>query len=79
MKFAIATVVGSTFVSPLDSTLESRYSFHDARNTRIDTVNIAGAASGRITSRNACPGVAPSTRAACSSSHGMSAKKLVRV
>ena len=42
-------------------------------------VNIAGAASGRITNRNAWPGLAPSTRAACSSSHGMSEKKLVSV
>ena len=41
-------------------------------------VKSAGAASGKITSRNACPGVAPSTRAACSSSQGISVKKLVR-
>ncbi len=75
----MATVDGATLVLPMDSTLESRYSFQEARNTRIAVVNSAGAASGKITSRKAWPGVAPSTRAACSSSHGMSAKKLVSV
>ena len=37
-------------------------------------VNTPGAASGTITLRNACHGVAPSTCAACSISHGISRK-----
>ena len=37
-------------------------------------VNTPGAASGTITLRNACHGVAPSTCAACSSSHGICRK-----
>ena len=38
-----------------------------------------GAASGTITLRNACHDVAPSTWAACSSSHGISRKNADRV
>src|SRR5206468_8967640 len=79
VKRAIATVDGVTDALPTDSTLDSRNSFQDARKTRIAVVNSAGPASGKITSRNACPGVAPSTRAACSSSERMSDKKLDRL
>src|SRR3954464_57556 len=49
-------------------------SFHAKRNTRIAAVNAPGAASGAITLVNAWNGVAPSTCAACSSSHGISRK-----
>ena len=42
--------------------------------TRIAVVNTPGAASGTITLRKAWNGVAPSTCAACSSSHGISRK-----
>jgi hypothetical protein len=42
--------------------------------TRIAVVKTPGAASGRITLRNACSGVAPSICAACSSSQGISRK-----
>ncbi len=47
--------------------------------TRIAAVNIPGAASGTITLRNAWNGVAPSTCAACSRSHGISLKKATSV
>ena len=42
------------------------------RTSRIAAVNTPGAASGTMTLRNACHGVAPSTWAACSSSQGIS-------
>src|SRR4029450_13102999 len=48
-------------------------------NTRIAVVTMPGAASGAITCRNACMGVAPSTLAAFSSSQGISRKKAERV
>jgi len=47
-------------------------SFHAKMKTRIAVVNTPGAASGTITFWNAWNGVAPSTCAACSSSHGIS-------
>src|SRR5881275_2735116 len=50
-------------------------SFQQKMNTRIAVVKIPGAASGAITLKNAWNGVAPSTCAACSSSHGISLKK----
>ena len=43
-------------------------------NTMMNVVTIPGIASGAITLRNAWNGVAPSTCAACSSSHGISRK-----
>ena len=49
----------------------SRNSFQQKKNVRIAVVNTPGAASGTITLRNACHGVAPSTWAACSISHGI--------
>src|SRR5215218_8778506 len=49
-------------------------SFHAKMKTRIAVVNTPGAASGAITLVNAWNGVAPSTWAACSSSHGISRK-----
>ena len=48
-------------------------------NTRMAVVKTPGAASGRITLRNACAGVAPSICAACSSSHGISRKNALSV
>src|SRR3954454_22848380 len=49
-------------------------SFHAKMKTRIAVVNTPGAASGAMILRNAWPGVAPSTWAACSRSHGISRK-----
>ena len=56
------------------SEMANRKSFQQKMNTRIAVVNTPGAASGAITRRNACPGVAPSIFAAFSSSHGISRK-----
>ena len=53
------------------SEVASRNSFQQKKNVRIAVVNTPGAASGTITLRNACHGVAPSTWAACSISHGI--------
>ncbi len=64
---AIATVTGATAALPLDRRLDRRYSFQAEMKTRIAVVNRAGAASGRMTSRNAWAGVQPSMPAACSS------------
>src|SRR5437868_12398795 len=50
-------------------------SFQAKMKTRIAVVNTPGAASGAITLVKAWNGVAPSTCAACSSSHGISLKK----
>src|SRR5947209_14614187 len=55
--------------------IENRKSFQAKKNTRMAAVNTPGAASGTMTLRNASNGVAPSTWAACSSSHGISRKK----
>src|SRR6187401_657663 len=49
----------------------SRNSFQQKKNVRIAVVNTPGAANGTMTLRNACHGVAPSTCAACSISHGI--------
>src|SRR3954454_13464325 len=54
--------------------IASTNSFHAKKNVRIAAVNTPGAASGTMTLRNACHGVAPSTWAACSISHGISRK-----
>src|SRR3954453_21916798 len=56
------------------SVMEKTKSFQAKKNTRIAEVNTPGAASGTMTLRNAWNGVAPSTPAACSSSHGISRK-----
>ena len=53
------------------SEVASRNSFQQKKKVRIAVVNTPGAASGTITLRNACHGVAPSTWAACSISHGI--------
>ena len=60
--------------SELVSVIPKMKSFQIAKNVRIAAVNTPGAASGTITLRNACNGVAPSTCAACSISHGISRK-----
>src|SRR3954453_19474224 len=49
-------------------------SFQAKMNTRIAVVNTPGAASGAMTLVKAWNGVAPSTCAVCSSSHGISLK-----
>src|SRR5690606_1328885 len=56
------------------SEMPNTKSFHAKKNVKIAAVKTPGAASGTITSRNACHGVAPSTCAACSISHGISRK-----
>src|SRR5262245_55081993 len=53
----------------------NRKSFQAKMKTRIAAVTMPGAASGAITLRKAWNGVAPSTRAALSRSHGISRKK----
>src|SRR5918995_1455995 len=57
------------------SEIANRKSFQAKMKTRIAAVNTPGAASGTITLRNACMGVAPSTDAASSRSQGISRKK----
>ena len=69
----------TVWVASFESWLASRYSFQLAMNARIAVVKTAGAASGRITCRNAWTRVQPSIRAASSSSHGISRKKEVSV
>src|SRR6201746_2516361 len=56
------------------SVMAKTKSFQAKKNTRIADVNTPGAASGTMILRNAWNGVAPSTPAACSSSHGISRK-----
>ena len=73
----MATVTG--WVASLDSWLAIRNSFQEEMNARIAVVKIAGAASGMMTFRNACPWVQPSIRADSSSSHGISRKNEVMV
>src|SRR3954449_9284436 len=73
VKFAIATgAVMAALVAVNDRA--SNRSFHAKMNTRIAAVTMPGAASGAITRRNACAGVAPSILAAFSRSHGISRK-----
>src|SRR3954470_16072447 len=69
---SVAGTVRAAFVEV--SVLAKRKSFHAKMNTRMAVVNTPGAASGAITFVNAWNGVAPSTWAACSSSHGISLK-----
>src|SRR4051812_12478691 len=56
------------------SEIPNTKSFQQAKNARIAVVKTPGAASGTMTLRNACQGVAPSTCAACSISQGISRK-----
>ena len=56
------------------SEIANTKSFQQMMNTMMNVVTIPGVASGTITLRNAWNGVAPSTWAACSSSHGISLK-----
>src|SRR5581483_598836 len=56
------------------SEIANTKSFQQMMNTMMNVVTIPGIASGTITLRNAWYGVAPSTCAACSSSHGISLK-----
>ena len=61
------------------SEIANRKSFQQKMKTRIAAVNTPGAASGMMTLRNACVGVAPSTWAACSRSQGISRKNALSV
>src|SRR5690242_15754893 len=56
------------------SEIANTKSFQQMMNTMMNVVTIPGIASGAITLTNAWNGVAPSTWAACSSSHGISLK-----
>src|ERR1700721_2716619 len=58
--------------------IANRKSFQQARKTRIAVVTMTGTASGAITLTDAWSGVAPSTLAAFSSSHGISRKNADR-
>ena len=70
-----ASAAGTVRASSVDvSVIANRKSFQAKMKTRIAAVNMPGAASGTMTLRNAWNGVAPSTWAACSSSHGISRK-----
>lgn len=77
-NWAIATVTGCE-AGVCDIEFAIMNSFQAEMKTRIAVVNTPGTASGRMIRRNAWTGVQPSTRAACSSSHGMARKKLVRI
>src|SRR4051795_12311435 len=78
VKKAIAAgTVRALFVDV--SEIANTKSFQQYRNTRIAVVKTPGAASGTITRRNACIGVAPSSAAARSSSQGISRKNADRV
>src|SRR5262249_52694012 len=59
--------------------IANRKSFQQKKKVRMAVVNTPGAASGTITLRNACHGVAPSSCAACSSSTGIWRKNAVMV
>ena len=73
VKFAIATgAVIARWVAVNDNA--SSRSFQAKMNTRMAAVTMPGAASGAITFRNACAGVAPSSLAAFYRSHGISRK-----
>src|SRR6476469_2759722 len=56
------------------SEMANTKSLQQYRNTRIAVVKIPGAASGTMTCRKACRGVAPTSAAARSTSHGISRK-----
>src|SRR5829696_760217 len=71
-----ASAAGTVRAYSVDvSVMAKRKSFQAKMNTRMADVKIPGAASGAITLRKAWKGVAPSTRAALSRSHGISRKK----
>src|SRR5262249_50031319 len=76
----LAMAAGTVRAAPVDvSEMANRKSFQQKMNTRIAVVTTPGAASGTITDRNACAGVAPSIFAAFSSSHGISRKNAASV
>ena len=78
VKNAIAAETGRREGS-LVSVIDSRNSFHAKMNASSPAVTRPGAASGSTTLRNAWKCVAPSTRAASSSSLGISLKNDVRM
>ena len=73
VKFAMATGAVMARSVAVSDRASSR-SFHAKMNTRMAAVTMPGAASGAMTFRNACAGVAPSILAAFSRSHGISRK-----
>ena len=78
VKNAIAA--GTVRADSVDvSEIANRKSFQQKMNTRMAVVNTPGAASGTMTIRKACAGVAPSTLAAFSRSQGISRKNADRV
>ncbi len=71
-----ASAAGTVRAASVDvSVLAKMKSFQAKMKTRMAAVNTPGAARGTITLVKAWKGVAPSTCAACSSSHGISRKK----
>src|SRR5438132_7582449 len=73
VKNAIAAGTVRAFVVEVNEMANTK-SFQAKMKTRMAVVNTPGAASGTITLRNACMGVAPSICAARSRSHGISRK-----
>ena len=70
--FALRPDAGTGRAASVDvSEMPYTKSFQAMKNAMIAVVKTPGAASGTITLRNACQFVAPSTWAACSSSHGI--------
>src|SRR3954454_9169355 len=75
-----ANAAGTVRARSVDvNVMAKRKSFQAKMKTRMAEVNTPGAASGAITLRKAWNGVAPSTRAALSRSHGISRKNADRV
>ena len=75
-----AMAAGTVRAAVVDvSEMAKRNSLHVMMNTRMDVVTTPGAARGAITLVKAWNGVAPSTSAAFSSSHGISRKKADKV
>src|SRR6202044_3464485 len=77
LKYSMAAGAARELIVEVNE-IANRKSFQQARKTRIAVVTMPGAASGAITLTNAWNGVAPSTLAAFSSSHGISRKNADR-
>src|SRR3954466_5564751 len=75
-----ARAAGTVRARPVDvREIPNTKSFQAKKKVRMAAVNTPGAARGTMTFRNACHGVAPSTWAACSISHGISRKNAANV
>src|ERR1700722_6573986 len=75
-----AIAAGTVCAAVVDvSEIANTKSFQQMMNTMMKVVTMPGIASGTITFLNAWNGVAPSTCAACSSSHGISLKNADKI